>query len=57
MKIKDLSREDVRKTLRLCARREGCAGCPMISMETATRKQCFSALLLRAAEMLEEGVK
>lgn len=52
-----LTREEAIKALRRCARREECTNCPMIAMNTAVRKGCFTALMLRAAELLEEAAR
>lgn len=49
-----LSRKDVIFALRLCARKDTCVNCPALLLEKAQRKQCFSALMFRAADLLEE---
>ena len=55
MKTDELSRRDVIYALRLCAAKDTCTNCPALLLEKSQRKQCFSALMVRAAELLEEG--
>lgn len=55
MKSDELSRKDVIYALRLCARKDACTSCPALLLEKSQRKQCFSSLMFRAAELLEEA--
>lgn len=50
----ELSRKDVIYALRLCAAKDTCTNCPALLLEKKQRKQCFSTLMVRAAELLAE---
>ena len=54
MATSELSRKDVIFALRLCAAKDTCTNCPALLLEKTQRKQCFRALMFRAAELLEE---
>ena len=57
MATSELTRRDAIFALRLCAAKDTCTNCPALLLEKAQRKQCFSALMFRAAELLEEDGK